>query len=139
MNAFDSDVLTEVWLGNVAYVQRAEAIPLDQQAVPIVVAEEIVRGRLHAIRQAETGKGRITLEQAYHFLEHTLQDLGQVTILSYTAQAETLFQQWRQQKLRVATHDLRIAAICVVHSATLISRNRQDFERVPGLSVEFWG
>jgi predicted nucleic acid-binding protein len=38
----------------------------------------------------------------------------------------------------VLHHDLRIAAIGVAHSATLISRYRWDFERVPGLSVEFW-
>jgi predicted nucleic acid-binding protein len=38
----------------------------------------------------------------------------------------------------VGTHDLRIAAICVVHEDTLISRNRQDYTRVPGLHVEFW-
>jgi len=48
------------------------------------------------------------------------------------------YRQWRQQNIRVSTHDLRIAAICVAHSARLISRNRQDFERVPGLTVEFW-
>jgi len=30
-------------------------------------------------------------------------------------------------------HDLRIAAICVAHATILISRNRTDFEQVPGL------
>lgn len=39
----------------------------------------------------------------------------------------------------VSTHDLRIAAICMDRSATLISRNRKDFDRVPGLSVTYWG
>ena len=38
-----------------------------------------------------------------------------------------------------SVHDLRIAAICVAQGARLISRNRRDFERVPGLAVEFWG
>jgi tRNA(fMet)-specific endonuclease VapC len=61
-----------------------------------------------------------------------------VTVLSYTPHAETLYQQWRQQRLRLPTHDLRIAAICVAHVATLISRNRRDFAQVPGLQVEFW-
>jgi tRNA(fMet)-specific endonuclease VapC len=48
------------------------------------------------------------------------------------------YQDWRRQKIRVGTHDLRIAAICVENSATLISRNRHDFELIPGLSVELW-
>jgi tRNA(fMet)-specific endonuclease VapC len=39
--------------------------------------------------------------------------------------------------IRVGISDLRIAAICTLHAATLISRNRKDFEQVPGLSVGF--
>jgi tRNA(fMet)-specific endonuclease VapC len=138
MNAFDTDVLTEIMVGNAKFVQRAAVIPLDQQAVPIVVVEEIIRGRLNVIRLAEAGKGRITIEQGYQLFQQTLQALRQVTILSYISQADALFQEWRKQKLRLPTHDLRIAAICVAHSATLTSRNRRDFQRVPGLLVDFW-
>src|SRR5438093_420150 len=130
MNAFDTDVLTEILAGDPGFVQRAAAIPLSEQAVPIIVIEEIVRGRLNVIRQAEAGKAKVSLERAYELLEQTLRDLRNVNVLSYTAQAEALYQQWRQQKVRVPTHDLRIAALCVSHSAKLISRNRRDFERV---------
>ena len=45
---------------------------------------------------------------------------------------------WRKKKIRGSTHDLRIAASCVVSSATLVTRNRRDFEHIPGLAVEFW-
>ena len=65
-------------------------------------------------------------------------DADVLTMLSHTSRAETLVKGWRKQKIRIGNSDLRIAAICVVHSATLISRNRKDFEQVPGLSVEFW-
>jgi tRNA(fMet)-specific endonuclease VapC len=34
--------------------------------------------------------------------------------------------------------DLRIASVVLDHSATLITRNRRDFERVPGLMIEDW-
>jgi tRNA(fMet)-specific endonuclease VapC len=51
---------------------------------------------------------------------------------------DTDVRQWRHQRLRMATHDLRIAAICVTHVAILITRNRRDFTQVPGLRVEFW-
>jgi tRNA(fMet)-specific endonuclease VapC len=139
MKAFDTDVLTEVLLGNDAFVARAEAIPPDQQAVPILVVEEMIRGRLQVIRQAEAGKAKVKLEQAYHLFEQAFDDLRSVAVLSYTSEADALFQKWRKQKIRVPTHDLRIGAICVSRSATLISRNRRDFERIPGLKVEFWG
>jgi len=138
MIAFDTDVLTEILLGNTAYVGRAAAIPLHEQAVPVIVVEEIMRGRLNIIRQAEAGRASISLARAYELFEDTFADFRGLHILSYTVQTEALYQEWRQQGFRLGTHDLRIAAICVAHSVTLISRNRRDFERVPGLVIEFW-
>ena len=138
MIAFDTDVLTEILLGNAAFVKRASAIPLAEQSLPPIVIEEIMRGRLNIIRQAEAGRDSISISNAYQFFEDTFRDFRRVHVLSYTSQAETLYQEWRGQGIRTATHDLRIAALCVTHSAKLISRNRRDFEKVPGLSVEYW-
>lgn len=138
MRAFDADILSELFRGTAEYVQRAEAIPIEQQAVTIVVVEETLRGRLNVVRKAEAGKARVSLQRAYELLQDTIHYVEQFAILSYTDPAEHLYQSWRQQKLRVGTHDLRIAAICVAQGATLVSRNRRDFESVPGLSVEFW-
>lgn len=138
MIAFDTDVLIEILLANRRYVERASAIPLTEQAVPVVSVEEILRGRLNAIRQAESGKGQLTVDRAYQLFQQSVVDFQRLLILPYTDPAERLFRRWRAEKVRVSTHDLRIAAICVVHDATLASRNRRDFERVPGLSVEFW-
>jgi tRNA(fMet)-specific endonuclease VapC len=138
MIAFDPDGLTEILLGDPTFVARAATIPPHEQAVPVVVIEEIMRGRLQVIRQAEAGQARVNLPRAYDLVEQRLQDIQQVTVLSCTPQADALYLHWRHQRIRVGTHDLRIAAICVVHGATLISRNRQDYTRVPGLQVEFW-
>lgn len=138
MIAFDTNVLTEILLGNDAIVVRAAAIPVHEQAVPVIVIEEIIRGRLNVIRQAEAGKAKIGLERAYDLFQETFSDARRLQILAYTPQAESLYQQWKQQGIRISTHDLRIAAICVAHNAKLITRNRRDFERIPGLTVEFW-
>ena len=137
MMAFDTDVLTEILLGNSTYVARAATIPPHEQAVPVIVVEEIMRGRLQVIRQAEAGRAKVSLSYAYDLFEQTLRDVQQVTVLSYTPQADTLYRQWRQQRLRVATHDLRIAAICVTYVATLIARNRRDFTRFLGYASNF--
>jgi tRNA(fMet)-specific endonuclease VapC len=138
MIAFDTDVLTEVLLGNASYIARASMFPAHEQAVPVIVVEEIIRGRLNIIRQAEANNAKISLERAYDLFEETFRDFQQLYILSYTSQADQIYRQWRQEKVRVSTHDLRIAAICVAHSATLISRNRQDYAQIPGLMVQFW-
>jgi tRNA(fMet)-specific endonuclease VapC len=138
MKAFDTDILTELLAGNPVYAERIEKVPPLEQAVPIVVVEEIIRGRLSVIRQAEAGKARVTIEHAYLLFEQTLADLRDVKVLSFTDTAEVMLKEWRQMKIRGSTHDLRIAASCVVSSATLVSRNRRDFQHIPGLTVEFW-
>lgn len=138
MKAFDTDMLTEILAGNPAYVQRISGVPLEEQSVPIIAVEEILRGRLNIIRHAEAGKARVSVDQAYQLLENTLTAIRELKILSFTSSAEAIFQDWRKQKIRGSTHDLRIAAICVVFGATLVTRNRRDFEKVPGLAVEFW-
>ena len=138
MKAFDTDILTEILAGNPAYAERLANVPLAEQSVPIVAVEEILRGRPNTIRQAEAGKVRITIEQAYALFEQTLNDVAQLNVLSFTPPAQQLVKEWRKKKLRGSTHDLRIAAICVANSAILVTRNRRDFEHIPMLSVEFW-
>src|SRR3990170_129054 len=133
MIVFDTDLLTAILLGNPALVERAAAIPVREQAVPVIVIEEIMRGRLNVIRQAEAGRANVNIAHAYELFEETFTDFRRIQVLSYTSQADALYQQWRQQGIRIATHDLRIAATCVAHAGILISRNRLDFERVPGL------
>ncbi|MHC4405806.1 MAG: hypothetical protein ACYTG0_39680 [Planctomycetota bacterium] len=83
MIAFDTDVLTQILLGDAEFVGRAAAIPPHEQAVPIVVVEEIIRGRLNVIRQAEAAKARVTVPRAYELFEHSLGDLRRLRILPY--------------------------------------------------------
>ncbi len=52
--------------------------------------------------------------------------------------AATEFDRLKKLKVRIGTMDLRIAAITLAHSATLITRNRRDFEKVPGLNFADW-
>ncbi len=49
-----------------------------------------------------------------------------------------VLEELRKLLRRVGTMDLKIAAICLVHDATLITRNLADFGQVPGLRVENW-
>ncbi len=137
MIAFDTDVIVELLKGSPLYVAKASSIPREEQFVPSVVIEEILR-RLNAIRRAESGKVKMSIDRAYEFFEETSRDFRTRRILPYTSQAEAQFQLWRGAKVRVATHDLRIAATCLVHAAKLITRNRKDFDQIPGVNVEYW-
>ncbi len=138
MNGFDTDILTELFAGNAVFAQRLLAIDADKRGIPTVAAAEIVRGWLAAVRQAEAGKGRQPLERAYELFEQSLRKMAPFTLLSYTPAAHALVQQWQRSKIRVGTNDLRIAAICIVHGVTLITRNAQDYARIPGLTFDVW-
>lgn len=65
MNGFDTDILTELFAGNAVLIQRLDAIDADKRGIPVVAAAEVVRGWLAAVRQAEAGKGRMTLDYAF--------------------------------------------------------------------------
>jgi predicted nucleic acid-binding protein len=91
MTAFDTDVLTEILMGNPAFVLRARSIPRTEQAVPVVVIEEILRGRLEAIRRAESGRSSISIERSYELFGQTFSGFQDLHILPYTSAAESLY------------------------------------------------
>lgn len=59
-------------------------------------------------------------------------------IVQFDEAAAIEFKRLRTERVRVATTDLKIAAIALTTDATLLSANLRDFERVPGLMVENW-
>ncbi len=81
MIAFDTDVLTEILLDNREFVDRAARVPQGQQAIPIVVVEEILRGRLNVIRRAEAGKASVSIARAYELFGRSLADFACTTVL----------------------------------------------------------
>jgi tRNA(fMet)-specific endonuclease VapC len=52
--------------------------------------------------------------------------------------AANRFKEFRKQKIRIGSQDLKIAAIALSHDALLLSANLRDFRMVPGLRIENW-
>ena len=138
MTAFDTGVLSDLFAADAVCVQRAALIPAADKFIPIVAFEEVLRGRLDAIRRAQAGRIRLTIERAYDLFRDALEDAEPFPFLPYTAGAEALFQQWRRARVRVGTQDMRIAAICLDHGATLVTRNARDYARIPGFTFDVW-
>lgn len=138
MIAFDTDVLTDIGDGVQTVLARLAPPPPASLFVPIVVIEEVLRGRLNTIRRAQAGQGPLPLDGAYKYLESSIGDFRRFQILPYTTAAHTLFQAWRAAKIRIGTQDLRIAAVAFAHSATLVTRNARDYQQVPGLALDVW-
>lgn len=87
------------------------------------------------VRRAET---EAEAARAFASLNHTIAFYQTVQVLLYDEGAQARFAQFRQQKIRIGTQDLRIAAIALSHRATLVTRNTRDFSQVPGLALVDW-
>ena len=131
----DTDIVSLWAQGNAAICQRLAAMPSDELAISIVTAEELLGGWYAELRKARTDD---RLLWAYASLETTLAFLRRITVISFDSAALQLAQQYRSQKIRVGTNDLRIAATASCRNLILATRNVSDFELVPGLTLEVW-
>jgi len=104
-------------------------------ATTIVSYEEQTRGWLAYIARAKTTVQQV---EAYRRLHRHLDVYRASRVLDFDERAATEFQRLRPLRRRVGTMDLRIAAIALVHNATLLTRNAVDFDRIPGLRIEDW-
>ncbi len=138
MTLFDTDIFTALLDEVDTVVARALRITREQQAIPIVTAEEVIRGQFNAIRQAESRKSKINIRAAYAYFQKSLNDIAAFNVAPYSDAAHEIFQTLRAAKIRIGTQDLRIASIALAHDAKLVSRNRRDYELVPNLNLEIW-
>jgi tRNA(fMet)-specific endonuclease VapC len=115
-------------------VGRMTASP-EPVSVPVVAVEEVMRGWMAALAKERDARRQVF---AYRELAGLFAFFAGFEIVSFDAAAADEFEQLRSQKIRVGTSDLKIAAIAVSRDATLLTANRRDFEKVPGLRFENW-
>jgi len=101
----------------------------------IVNVEEQMRGWMAAIAKERTLLRQIT---TYRELTDLFDFFAKINIISLTAAAVDLFNGFRKSGVRVATMDLKTACIAIASNALLLTANRRDFEKVPGLRFENW-
>jgi len=104
-------------------------------ATTIVCCEEQMRGWMAALGSKPDMKDQI---EAYRRLKRKLENYCTMDILDFDEAAAAKLQEIRKAKLRVGTMDLKIAAIALVHDATVRTDNVRDFARIPGLRFEGW-
>ena len=139
---FDTDHATLFGQGNPQIVQRVSAVNPKDIAITLVTFEEQMYGRLNRIRRAKSEDEVIS---AYASLRKTINYLTDFELLDFDRDAENYYREFLRQKIRVGTQDLRIGAIlfegfanALANSGVLLTRNRRDFERIPGLRFEDW-
>ncbi len=131
----DTDSLTLLLRGQPEICRRAAAHDPAELSVTIVTVEETLTGWYSQIRRAKKDDQVI---RAYGALQEAVEFCGRVRILPFDREAVARFQTLRGAKRRAGTNDLRIAAITLAQSATLVTRNQQDFKGIPELKLENW-
>ncbi|GDY22477.1 hypothetical protein LBMAG56_38240 [Verrucomicrobiota bacterium] len=114
--------------------ERADAAGADL-VLTIITVQEATAGWLALINSTKAGRGQI---RAYERFQATIAAFDAFAILPFDDAAADHFEGFQNQRLRIGTMDLKIAAICLAHDATLLTRNRGDFEKIPGLRVDNW-
>jgi tRNA(fMet)-specific endonuclease VapC len=117
-------------------ITRLTEIPQTEViGVSIVTVEERMRGWLAVIARE---KQAIRQVLGYKELSRLFEFYQEFEIVLFDEAAARKFDDLRAQRLRMGTMDLKIAATALIHDAILLSANRSDFERVPGLRIQNW-
>lgn len=131
----DTDHVSLQERGHPPLRSRLEAIPPDWVGVSPVIVEEVLRGRLAILAARLDSEKRL---RAYDKLVEAVRFFASIPVLPYDQACEEQFLRLRSLRLRVGSQDLRIAATALAHGLTVVTRNKRDFERVPGLTIEDW-
>ena len=116
---------------------RAHLEPLSEAdiAVSIVSFQEQSRGWLAYIHRA---RKREQVLVGFSSLHEMLLFYATRKVLHFDDAAMDEFLALQQQRIRIGTDDLHIAAIAKTNGVKLLSRNLRDFRHVPGLDLEDW-
>jgi len=115
--------------------QRIHALPEGEVVTTIITFEEQTRGWLAFQARARTLEQQVN---AYRKLKRHLDTYLEIGVLEFDTEAAAEFQRLQRLRLRIGTMDLKIAAIALARQATVLTKNSQDFSRVPGLQIEDW-
>jgi tRNA(fMet)-specific endonuclease VapC len=115
--------------------ERLSTLSPVEVATTIISYEEQMRSWMAHI--ARTRSMTQQVEACRRLLRH-LDNYRRIPVLAFDAQAAVEFQRLRRARIRIGTMALKIAAIVLSQSATLLSKNLVDFGKVPDLRVEDW-
>jgi tRNA(fMet)-specific endonuclease VapC len=132
---FDTDHLTLYEQGHAPLLQRVAVEGPGAVGVSAVTVEEVLRGRLGYLARPLNSFSRV---RGYALLVGTIRLLNQMVIVPFDHGSEAQYQQLRSQKTGVGTQDLKIAAVALTNNLTLVTRNRRDFGRIPGITIDDW-
>ncbi|MBI2806838.1 MAG: type II toxin-antitoxin system VapC family toxin [Planctomycetes bacterium] len=131
----DTDHVSLLEKGNVQILKTIIAHSMDTIAITVITIEEQLEGWQRALRQATQDIHR---EQIYRRMAQTVESLSGRPILPYTCVAMQHRLSLLRMRLNVGSNDLKISAIALEFQATVVTRNKRDFGRIPRLPLADW-
>lgn len=131
----DTDIISLFEHGHPKVVAAVATHVQDQICVSTVTIEEQIGGWSALARSAKTHS---QCEFASLMLLKLVRAWAAFYRLPFPTPAQVRFDSLMKAKLNVKANDLRIATISLELRATVVTRNRRDFGRVPGLVIEDW-
>lgn len=133
----DTDHLSFYGRNHPQVIAQLRAKQHEQIATTAINIEEQLRGRLAQVAEAKK-LGAEALSTTYQRLIETVVLLNEFQVLQYSKNSDAIYQSLKAQKIRVGTQDLRIASIVLAHNGILLTKNLQDFGKVPNLKIQDW-
>lgn len=131
----DTDHLTLLRRGHTEVVARVAAIRPTDIVITIISVEEQFRGWFTQVRKARDPS---RLARAYEGLFDVVDMAKRLPVLPFSRAAVDRYVDLKKALPRLGKNDLAIAAVALEFDATVVTRNRQDFQQVPNLRIEDW-
>jgi tRNA(fMet)-specific endonuclease VapC len=138
MYLLDTSIVSNFLSERRFYPQLTELIlsqPPELIFTSIITVEEILQGALASVQKT---KRKPEIAVAYQYFEELFSALNQFQILSYTPEAELIYQSLTAKIKRIGTQDCRIAAIAKANKLTVVTVNVNDFVGIGLVDVEDW-
>ncbi len=138
MYILDTDHVS-LWLENHPKVRDKAAEFEADLAITIVTVQELFNGWIGRLNDPAQASYQTRL---YAKLSRVVAYLQEVKVLELDETADYCFRRMLTDRPQLRKNriqkDMRIAAIALSLNATVVTRNRQDFEQVPGLAIVDW-
>ena len=114
-------------------VARIARVVDEPVGVTIITIEEQMRGWLASVAKERQARRQVG---PYRELARLFEFFADFEIAPFDDAAAVQFDQFN--RIRISTLDRKIAAVAIVNDALLLTANRRDYEKVPGLRFDNW-
>lgn len=109
--------------------------PVGDVVASIISFHEQALGAHNLINQSRTAAEMV---RRYELLNQVLVGFSGLTVVQFDAPAAATLDSLKAQKIRIGAMDLRIASIALSRNLVVVTRNAQDFAKIPCLKIEDW-